>query len=137
MKTNDFIQLHNLKLEELPANIVKGIEKIKQLNQDLDEEEDDDDILSLKKEIAALESKMVNLLEDYLDEPSDDEEDEKEAKLTILEKLFANKIYKIYPARLVEMGYPQPIPKFEKIGSFTVELENTKLTKPAYIITKK
>jgi len=137
MKTNDFIQLHNLSLNELPANIVKSIEKLKTLHNDLQEEEDDDDVLTLKKEIAALDAKIIHLLEDYLDEPSDDDEDEKETKLAILEKLFANKISKIYPSGLVQMGYPQPIPKYEKIGSFTIELENTKLTKPAYIISKK
>lgn len=108
---------------ELPAQIREAIQKLHELDYDLDEETDDAEIKDLTNQIKELDRELVDAITEWADDEVEEDLPAEKVKSNILQSLYVAKTHRIGLKHLRASGYNYPAASkwTEEIGGFRLK----------------
>jgi hypothetical protein len=115
---------NSIVINDLSPDIQTAIKEFKNLEYDLEDEEDPDDIKEIKRQLKELDKNLCQLITEEIDKEIDSELSEEEVKENILENFITNGKVEVSSSELTRAGY-----NTKKLSSTGERLSNYALQK--------
>ncbi len=117
------LQSNQISASDLPSQIKEAIQKLHELDYDLDEETDDAEIKDLTNQIKELDRELVDAIAEWADDEAEDDLPADKIKLNILHSLYQANTHRIGLKHLRASGYHFPAASkwVEEIGGFRLK----------------
>lgn len=117
------LQRNGITEKQLPSSIQKVIEKLHNLDYELDEETEDAEIKAISASLREIDLELVEEISDYLDDEAEEDLPVEQVKFNLLQGFFSSNVTKIPLATLKASGYTVPTASkwSEQIGTFRLQ----------------